>query len=197
MMKLSKIFIFLSSLSIMLAVVFGILLFKMETKKNALPVLGHIADFTLYDTNKKEFGLSELKGKVWIACFFFTTCSDICPIMIKNMTVLNQSFSTVKDVQLVSVTVNPEQDSVNVLAEYAKKNNLNEDKWHFLTGSREKITDLVVKSFKLGSVEEPIFHSSYLVLVDKEQNLRGYYEGTVKESMVTIIKDVKRILKER
>lgn len=194
-MKSSKTFILMSTVSVLFVLVAGILFLKIENNRNSLPILGHVSDFTLHDTSNKEFNLSELNGKVWIACFFFTTCSDICPIMIKNMTTLNQSFSSVKDVQMVSVTVNPEQDSTDVLAGYAKKNNLNEEKWHFLTGSRDKIADLMIKSFKIGSMEEPIFHSPHFVLVDRNNQIRGYYEGTVADNMKKISQDVKFLLR--
>jgi protein SCO1 len=197
-MKSGKNLIILGIVWVLLAGTIDVILSKIHAHKSSdLPVLGHVDDFSLNQTTNKQFGLSDLEGKVWVACFFFTTCSDICPMMIKNMALLNQSFSSFEDVQLVSVTVNPEQDSPTVLGEYAKNNNLDQKKWHFLSGSRERITDLVVQSFKLGSKEEPIFHSAYFVLVDKKQNIRGYYEGTVKKNMQSIVRDVKKILEEK
>jgi protein SCO1/2 len=166
-------------------------------KEPVLPMLGNVSDFVLYDTTGQEFQRSQLNNKIWVAGFFFTTCGNICPIMIKNMGMLSDKFKNTDDVRFVSITVNPEFDSPEVLAEYAKKNNADDKKWYFLTGSRESITELAVKSFKIGSKEEPIFHSAYFVLVDRAQKIRGYYEGTQKEAMEKLSKDTSELVKEK
>ncbi len=167
-----------------------------ETRHAAsLPVFGQVSAFSLYNVEEQPFGLTNLQGKTWIANFFFTTCVDICPMMSAHMASLNRSFELEKDVHLVSFTVNPEQDSPQVLLEYAKKFKANTDKWHFLTGSREELTQIAVQSFKLGDVKEPIFHSTYFCLVDGEGRIRGYYEGMKKEGINQLFKDASILLK--
>ena len=116
--------------------------------------------------------------------------------MIKNMAVLDKSFASVNDIFMVSFTVNPEFDSPSILTDYINKNDLRDHKWYFLTGSREKLSDVAIKSFKIGSIDEPIFHSAYFALVDRKQRIRGYYEGTVKENLRKIINDINKVVRE-
>src|SRR3989338_11571137 len=82
-----------------------------ETRRPNLPIYGPIYDFRLIDEKGEEFSLSNLKGNIWIADFFFTTCGSICPVMSKNMAALHRSFELVDGVSMVSITVNPEIDS--------------------------------------------------------------------------------------
>ena len=189
---------------IVTGIVFSLILFLLmtayffgqATRNIALPIYGEVNDFYLTDVNGKELGLPDLRNKVWVANFFFTTCSDICPMMTKHMAELNRSFELVPGIDLVSITVNPENDSPQVLRKYkqlqkAKKN------WVFLTGPREAITDLAVKSFKLGDIKEPIFHSAKFALVDKSGLIRGYYDGTNQPEINKLFKDCARLLKEK
>ncbi|HLF17874.1 MAG TPA: SCO family protein [Candidatus Omnitrophota bacterium] len=196
-MKRNKILtIILISLAIILFLAFTVYSFVKETQKKSLPILGQVLDLTLTNDKGEPYRLRSLTGKVWVADFFFTTCSDICPMMTKHMAALSRSFEQINKIRLVSITVNPEYDTANVLAEYAKKQNAT-DKWLFLTGERQQITDLVVKSFKLGSMDEPIFHSSYFSLVDKHGLIRGYYDGTKQEEINRLFKDAASLIKEK
>ena len=144
--------------------------------------------FALKDSTGREFNSGELKGKVWVASFFFATCSDICPRISENMAFLSRTFKEVENITLVSMTVNPEQDSPEVLARYAK-NFGNQKNWHFLTGTRSAITGVAVNSFKLGDIKEPVFHSASLPLVDAQGFIRGYYDGTKEEEVDRLLKD--------
>ncbi|MBI4436164.1 MAG: SCO family protein [Candidatus Omnitrophica bacterium] len=144
--------------------------------------------FILKDSEGREFNSDQLNGKVWIASFFFTTCSGICPLISKNMAALSRTFEQVEDITLVSITVNPDQDSPKALALYAKKFG-DKKNWYFLTGAREDITEVVVVSFKLGDIQEPVFHTAFLPLVDSNGFIRGYYDGTKQEEIDRLLKD--------
>src|SRR6185503_9673398 len=128
---------------------FTVYSFVNEVKKEKLPVLGQVHDFTLMNEKGEPYQLGRLKDKVWIADFFFTTCADICPMMTKNMAALNRSFEGVRDIRLVSITVNPEFDTAATLKSFAEKEKAGSN-WVFLTGERQTITDLALKSFKFG-----------------------------------------------
>lgn len=196
-MKKNKIIIILIiSIAAVLSFSFTVYSFVKEIKKNNLPVLGQIHSFSLIDQEGKEFQSYKLRDKVWVADFVFTTCGNICPIMSKNMAALNRSFDGVDNVRLVSITVNPEFDSPQILKSYADKQNAN-DQWIFLTGSRQAITDIAVKSFKLGDINEPIFHSAYFSLVDQNGMIRGYYDGTKAEELNKLYKDAAYLVKGR
>jgi len=176
---------------------FSMYLFVKKIQLKPLPIYWKINNFSLISSDGEQFQLEHLNNKVWVADFFFTTCSSICPLMTKNMSDLHNKFKQIKGVDFVSISVNPEQDTSDILSEYAKKYQADTDKWHFLTGSRKAITDIAVNSFKIGSIEEPIFHSPNFVLVDRKAQIRGYYDGTVKEEVEKLSKDLAQLIKEK
>lgn len=183
--------------AIFLSISFGIFAFKMEINRSKLPVLGQVQAFELIDQDGNPFNSKSLDRQIWIANFFFTTCANICPMMTKNMASLSRSFEQVPGVTLVSITVNPENDSPQMMKQYKEKFEGKKNNWFFLTGEREKITQLALNSFKVGSIDEPLFHSAFLVLVDCHGLIRGYYDGTTKEDVDRLFKDASRLTKER
>ena len=163
-----------------------------------LPRLGKVADFTLLDQDAQPFGLKDLKNKIWVTDFIFSTCGGICPLMSKNMAQLNRSFALLQDeVGFVSFSVNPENDSPDRLKAYSKEYQANSRVWKFLTGPRQDIERLALHSFKIGSVDNIVMHSAYFVLVDRRGNIRGYYEGTEKKEIDRLFKDIALLLKEK
>ena len=203
MTQKTRIILFLS-FAILCFCTFTVFSFLAEIHKmRRLPVIGQVGDFSLTDANGQTFTSTDLEHKVWVADFFFTTCSDICPMLSKHMAFLSESFKNKSGaIALVSFTVNPEVDSPEVLRNYAKKypsssKEKAEENWHFLTGSREAITEIARKGFKLGSIEEPIFHSSSFTLVDRYGFIRGYYDGTTTEGVDKLMKDARKLIKEK
>jgi len=193
-----KPFVILSIITaVVLFILFTVYSFQHELKRYKLPEIGKIHPFLLTDKNGNPFDSQLLNGRVWIAAFFFTTCSDVCPVMMKHMADLSRSFELVKGVHFVSITVNPENDTPEVLAKYSSKLQTNNKNWHFLTGPRESITALMRDSFKLGDKEEPIFHSTFFALVDRNGYIRGYYDGLDKDRISRLFKDVAMLIKER
>jgi protein SCO1/2 len=174
-----------------------VLFFVRSSPKEQLPIFGSIAPFELTDSLNKKFSLGDLQGKVWVADFMFTTCSGICPMLTKNMGVLYRYLQSDESVRFVSISVNPENDSPEVLKNYAQKNGADPRKWIFLTGRREDIQKIVVESFKLGDIKEPVFHSSHFALVDRKGRVRGYYDGTEDMAVKKLYKDVLLLSKER
>jgi len=195
-MQLNFLRTFIIVTAIVLFFSFGLFFFSRNIGGQKLPVLGQVQDFQLYDSEGRPFTSKQLKGKVWIADFFFTTCSDICPMLSKNMAALSRTFELENGVALVSISVNPEIDSPEILEKYRQKMKSKNPRWYFLSGSREAITKLAVHSFKLGSVDEPVFHSGKFALVDRYGLIRGYYEGTETEELNQIFKDTSRLLNE-
>ncbi len=167
------------------------------TTSKKLPVLGQVAAFKMTDSEENTFTSAQLRGKVWVANFFFTTCSDICPMMSKHMLILHKSFILESGLMLVSFSVNPEFDNAAVLKTYAKKYEADTKKWIFLTAKREEIQKLAIGSFKMGAINEPVFHSSYFALVDRNGYIRGYYDGTKEDYVNTLYTAAKILLKER
>lgn len=161
-----------------------------------LPVIGEVADFALYDSRGEPVSMARLEGKIWVADFIFTTCGSICPVMTRNMAVLHDRYKNEERLRLVSISVNPEYDTPEVLAEFAARYQADPSRWFFLTGSRDAIQDLAVNSFKIGSVEEPVFHSGYFVLVDGTGRIRAYYDGLEKKNIRRIERDIAALFSE-
>lgn len=174
-----------------------------ETRQGTLPVFGQVKDFSLIESSGKPTSLSDLRGRVWVAGFILTHCSGQCPIITHNMVLLQKLLPVREDVRLVSVSVDPEHDTPEVLAAYAVTNGANRASWWFLTGPRPMMEQLVHDTFKLvvdntqGTPEEPVSHSAKLVLVDRAGQIRGYYDGNDVETMKKVAHDVKRLVAVR
>lgn len=154
-----------------------------------LPVYDTVRDFQLQNQDGKTVTMADLKGNVWIANFMFTTCSGICPMMTGRMAKMDKMFERVKDMRLVSISVNPENDTPQALKAYAEKFKAS-NKWIFLTGPHDTIQSLAVDSFKIGDTKELAFHSQLFVLVDRTGQIRGYYDSTDEERMARLIADL-------
>jgi len=159
-----------------------------------------IADFKLTNQNGEIVTEENYKDKIYIADFFFTTCQDICPIMTNNMYLLQEEFKYDEDILLLSHTVTPEIDTVEQLKRYSLEKKVNDKKWNLVTGDKKQIYELARKSYLVAMDNEfsinSIIHTENFVLVDKEKNIRGVYDGTSKMSIDSLINDVKHLKKE-
>jgi protein SCO1/2 len=149
------------------------------------PTLGTLPDFALTDQTGHPFGTRELRGKVWVANFIFTSCAGSCPLLSQKMAeVARRGRHLGPDFHLVSLTVDPERDTPELLAAYAARYGANPHKWSFLTGPMTTIQGAVVDGFKVGMGKEKvgdfweIFHGENLVLVDRQLRIRGYFSAT-------------------
>lgn len=186
----------LTFLSIVLFILVTVFLYGNETKTSVLPRSAKVTDFELIDTRNQLFNTLALKGKIWAAKLFFTTCPAVCPVLSGNMASVYRSYELDGRVHFVSITVNPDNDTPEVLAEYAKRYKANPERWHFLTGPIEKIQDISIESLHIGNKDEPVFHNTHFVLVDAEGYIRGYYDGMTKEGTKKLFKDIAALLKE-
>ena len=158
-----------------------------------------ISDFNLTNQNGKEITQANYKDKIYVADFFFTTCQDICPVMTKNMYQLQEELKNDNEILLLSHTVIPEIDTVEQLKEYAIENNVDDSKWNLLTGDKKQIYELARKSYL--AVEDSNFnefdmiHTENFMLIDKEKQIRGFYDGTNSEEINRLLKDIE-ILKQ-
>ncbi|GIR30445.1 MAG: SCO family protein [Candidatus Neomarinimicrobiota bacterium] len=154
-----------------------------------------IPDFEFLDQEGKVFSNKDLDGKIYIADFFFTSCAGICPIMTRNMFKIQQEFFNDSFVKIVSHTVHPEKDSVAVLNEYAKLNNIDSKKWHLLTGDKKELYDIARKGYFAVSkvddnIQDAFIHTENFILVDNNQRIRGVYNGTLPYEITRLIEDI-------
>jgi protein SCO1/2 len=142
----------------------------------------------------------DLKGRVWVVNFIFTRCLGPCPLMTSRMAELNQRLgSKTADVNLVSITVDPEYDTPEVLKAYGEKVGARPERWKFLTGPRAQIEETIQKGFlqALGRDQEGMpVHSTRFVLVDKDGWIRGFQDGNDPEVVQKLLMDIGDILRE-
>ena len=143
-----------------------------------------------------------LDGHIYIANFFFTICPGICPKMINNLQLLQDSFALNPQIRLVSFTVMPWVDSVARLKEYGENHNINPNKWYLLTGNKNRIYTLGRQSYfsekRLGLQKDSsqFLHTESILLIDKKGRIRGIYNGTDKTEMGRIAGNVRSLLEE-
>lgn len=172
-----------------------------QLSNRPLPVYGTVPKFDLVNQDAQPFGSEQLAGKIWIADFIFTSCPGPCPIITTRMSELQRPLGK-SDVHLVSVSVDPEKDTPEVLRTYAYKLHIQPGRWDFLTGSRDAIYSLSRDGFKLGvsdgSEEEgnPV-HSTRFVLVDRHGAIRGYYDALAADAVTKLLADTNHLLREQ
>jgi protein SCO1/2 len=154
-----------------------------------------INDFVLTNQNGELISQEFYQNKIYVADFFFTTCPDICPIMTENMGYLQSELKNQTDVLLVSFSVTPNVDSVDVLRSYADLKKVDDAKWNLFTGSKKEIYELARKSFLVAKNDGDggkydMIHTENFVLVDKESRIRGFYDGTNEDEMKKLLVDI-------
>src|SRR6266404_5962542 len=159
---------------------------------------GRVPDFTLVNQDGKNFGSADLRGKIWIADFIYTTCPGPCPMISSRMSELQEPLKNT-DVHLVSFSVDPAKDTPQVLRGYAEKLQAEPGRWDFLTGPQSTIYNLSRDGFKLAVGEEkgvPI-HSTRMILVDRHGEIRGYYDAVEADAVTKLIADTTHLLREQ
>jgi protein SCO1/2 len=135
-----------------------------------------------------------LKGKIYVTDFFFTTCQSICPIMSTQLERVYKRFANNSSVMILSHTVEPEIDSIEILMQYAKLHNVTNHQWLFVTGEKKQLYDMARTSYLLNNEtgngdENDFIHTQNFALVDKERHLRGFYDGTDTTDVSRLITD--------
>ena len=168
---------------------------------HAIPSYGAVPAFQLTNEKGRPYGSAELKGKIWIADFIFTTCRGPCPLISTRMSELQKPLEKT-DVHLVSFTVDPETDTPEILRVYAEKLNAQPARWDFLTGSKAAIYTLTAQGFKLGVSDgadeqgTPV-HSTRMALVDRSGVIRGYYDAVTADAVTKLLADTNHLLREQ
>ncbi len=169
--------------------------------------MGHrIGEFSFKNQAGRTISLKDVKGKVFVAEYFFSTCKTICPIMNSQMKRIQRAYSGNEKVKILSFTVDPETDTQERLNAYAKDHGAQSEQWHFLTGPKAELYRLARRSFFVlkpaevenqGDVGSDFIHTNNFVLVDQELRIRGYYDGTSEKDVGSLIDDIQRLLDEK
>lgn len=167
---------------------------------------GHsIRYFNLTDQSGRKITGKELDGKIYVVDFFFTTCGGICPKMTKQMKRIQDKFEENENVMLVSHSVTPDRDTVEVMKRYAERHGANPKKWLFLTGEKKEIYDLARKAYFVARPASPeiedgsgadFIHTENFVLIDGKKRIRGFYSGIRAGSVDSLMADIEILLEE-
>ncbi len=167
-------------------------------RQRSVSAYGSVTEFQLINQDGKNFGSADLRGKIWIADFIYSTCPGPCPMISSRMSELQKPLEKT-DVHLVSFTVDPTKDTPQVLRGYAEKLQAEPGRWDFLTGPQSTIYNLSRNGFKLAVGEEkgvPI-HSTRMILVDRHGGIRGYYDAVEPDAVTKLVADTTHLLREQ
>lgn len=167
-----------------------------------LPELGNVPSFSLESEESKPFGSRDLAGHVWAVAFMFTRCPTVCPRVTRFMRKVQSAAKAQRvGLTLVSISVDPDNDTPVVLKEYAQRFHADRASWKFLTGDFESIKKTSEDGFKLAlegradpkARDFGIVHGSHLVLVDQRSKIRGYYRTEDEAEAARLLADAKRL----
>jgi protein SCO1 len=187
-----------------------------------LGTYGEVPDFALTERSGRPVTRADLLGKVWLATFIYTQCTETCPLQSARVARLQAEFTAEPDLVLVSITVDPERDTPAVLAAYAQRYSADPSRWWFLTGAKRAIHRLAKEGFRLGVVDpddpsqtgaifrwlEPapafathgskglVMHSSRFVLVDRRSRIRAYHLPDDEASLDRLRRNLRTLLRE-
>lgn len=156
--------------------------------------LGPVTAFEFTERNGQIFTADNLKNKISVVDFIFTSCPGPCPVMTGKMATMYRRYANDPRIQFVSISVDPANDSLSVLRAYAEKYGVTDNRWAFLRGPIEEVHRVSEQIFKLGG-ELPSLHSSKFILVDGEANIRGYYSSEETEALSTLQTHVDQLVK--
>lgn len=177
--------------------------------KEELVAIGEVPQFSFTDQNSQKISNKDYKGKVYLVEFFFTTCPTICPVMNQNMVKIQEAFKDNSDFGIASISINPENDTPEVLKAYAEKHGATHPNWHFLTGDQDAIYRLANNGFNMYAGVNPevkggFEHSGMFALVDQDGNIRSrldtfgnplvYYDGLEQQGIDMLKEDIAILL---
>ena len=166
-----------------------------QSRINNLPLITEIPSFQLENFDGTSFTEQNLDNQITVASFIFTQCEGACPIMSENMGLLQKRFAESNELQFVSITTDPDYDSKDILKEFSSKYS-NKNNWFFLRGNIDEVVELSQDGFFLSASLLPLGHSTRLILIDKDRNIRKYYEGTIDANIVELQNDIVTLIKQ-
>lgn len=192
--------------SVVLMLTVTVVLFTQEVRRlqaekaQRASVMGALPDFALIDQAGQTVTRDDLLGRVLVVSFVFTRCAGPCPDLVRQMGVLNSAWGSVEDVAFVSITVDPGFDTPEVLADYARRAGAEDKRWTFLTGSPDRVVDLVRNGFRSSVAPSDgthqIEHSLKFAVVDRRGRIRAYLDGTSERLISDAQPIVRRLLAE-
>lgn len=168
------------------------------------PRISFVQPFSFTNQDGKTVTDKDMKGKVYVAEFFFTHCQGICPKMNNNMRIVYDQFSADSNFLIVSHTCDPDRDSVAQMKYYADSMKVDTRRWIFLTGRKDSLYNAARISYtvddpvnNLKSIDDQFLHTQFWALVDKKGDVRKIYDGLKESEVRSLIKSANNLLKEK
>ncbi|OUM85909.1 MAG: hypothetical protein BAA01_15060 [Bacillus thermozeamaize] len=190
---------FVISIAVLLAAILGMVAYTLWWRANALPVLGTASDFTLESAHGGEVSFHESDGKVRVVEFMYTSCPDVCAPTTMAMAKMQEAIKAkgLSDrVQFISITLDPEVDTPEVLQAYSQRVGAELDNWVFLRGEEAKLQE-IVRSYGFYFQKQDnglVAHTSRFFLVDQDRKIRALYEMGLEADDAQVVKDIERLL---
>ena len=194
-MKISRIIITISITFIILLVLAYFVIEQGQQSQSQIPVLYEVPEFHFTERNGEAVGRSIFSGRITVVDFIFTNCPGPCPLMSQRMSELYDLYSGTDKVGFVSISVDPNRDSLEALRQYADRFGVNDQRWLFLRAPIDQVIDLYENGFKLGGLL-PADHSTKFILVDNKGRIRGYYDSLDDISLSILKTNIKQLMKQ-
>jgi protein SCO1/2 len=161
-----------------------------------------VPNFSFLNQDSQLVTQETVKGKLYIADFFFVTCPTICPIMKKQMIRVFEKYKGDPNLLLLSHTIDPAHDTIALLKDYSTRLGSDGKQWMFLTGQREAIYEMAEKGYYATAMPDSTepggyIHSGGFILVDSERRVRGIYNGTDEDDVNHLMEDIDLLKKEK
>jgi protein SCO1/2 len=196
---------------ILAVLILGVAAYRFATRGGVSPAselrrINDVPPFILTERSGRTITNQDLRGKIWVADFIFTTCPGPCPLITADMAKVQDAVAGDPRVQLVTFTVDPQADTPEVLAAYANKFGADPNRWWFLTGPEKPLYDLIKNGFyqvvqdNHGQPLEPgeyiVTHSTRFVLVDSDGVVRASYDGLGPDGRADLLQGIRMLEKE-
>jgi len=165
----------------------------------------YAADFELEDSNGKTVKLIDYNDKVKLVYFFFSFCPDVCPATTQNLTFLQKALIDKglfgDKVNMISISFDPKRDTAARLKQFSESYGVDEKGWTFLRGNDEEEMKKLAEKYGIGVLKDDkgnFMHTNIVLLVDKHNAIRAYYD--ILDEEITpdmIVKDMKTLIKEK
>lgn len=169
-----------------------------------LPPISTVQPFAFADQDGKTITNQDVKGKVYVATFFFTTCTSVCPRLNKNLMPVHEEFKNDPNFLILSFTCDPSRDSVARLKRYADSTlKVDTKKWIFLTGNKDSLYAMARHSYMIDdpkhateNLETDFLHTQLIALVNKKGEVAKIYDGLKPSEIQQMQEEIKKLLKE-
>lgn len=165
---------------------------KQELTQSAVTV---VPPFEYADASGRKVSSESLRDKVWLADFIFTSCGDTCPLISEKLRAVQEEFGGNPDFRIISFSVDPEHDVPERLRAFGQQHGANAGVWSFLRPPADSLRNLMVQGFRLGTLENPLFHTAKIVIVNKGNVVESYFDGDAQDAVAKIEAELRTLLK--